>query len=109
MRTERMSRHLYDLAQMTDTSIAGEALANQHLFRSVVEHRRMFIGLKDFDYDTLVPEKINIVPPANIVNLWKTDYETMQNTMIYGSSLPFDKLMVKIKQLNDQINQMEYN
>ena len=109
VRTERMSRHLYDLAQMTDMPIASEALANQHLFRSVVEHRRMFIGLKDFDYDTLVPEKINIVPPANIVNLWKTDYETMQNTMIYGSSLPFDKLMVKIKQLNDQINQMEYN
>jgi len=109
VRIERMSRHLYDLAQMTDTLIADEALANQQLYRSVVEHRRIFIGLKDFDYHRLVPKNINIVPPANVINLWKTDYETMQNTMIYGASLSFDKLMVKIKQLNEQINRMEYD
>ena len=109
VRTERMSRHLYDLAQMTDTPIAGEALENQHLFRSIVEHRRVFIGLKNFDYDTLVPKNINIVPPANVINLWKTDYEIMQNTMISGTSLSFDKLMVKIKQLNEKIVRMKYD
>ncbi len=29
-------------------------------------------------------------------------------TMIYGKSLPFDKLMNKIKQLNERINQIEW-
>jgi hypothetical protein len=108
MRTERMSRHLYDLVQIMDTLVAEKALADKSLYNSVIEHRRTFIGLRDFDYATLAPKMINIVPPDNIIDLWKTDYETMQRTMIYGESLPFKKLLDKIKQLNKRINQLKY-
>jgi hypothetical protein len=106
MRTERMSRHLYDLVRIMDTPIAEKALVDKQLYNSVVKHRRIFIGLKGFDYNTLAPKTISMVPPENIVDLWKTDYETMQNTMIYGKSLPFNKLVDKIKQLNDKMNQI---
>ena len=68
----------------------------------------MFIGLKGFDYSTLQPKALRIVPPADIIALWRKDYEEMQETMIYGDSLPFDKLMEKIRMLNDSINSMEY-
>ncbi|MDR3094364.1 MAG: nucleotidyl transferase AbiEii/AbiGii toxin family protein [Bacteroidales bacterium] len=108
MRTERMSRHLYDLVKILDTPIAVEALSNKELYNSVVEHRRIFVGLKGFDYDTLTPKSINIVPPENIIDLWKTDYEIMQRTMIYGSSLPFNALIEKIKQLNAQVNKIDW-
>ncbi|GHT55634.1 nucleotidyltransferase [Bacteroidia bacterium] len=106
MRSERMSRHLYDVVKIMDTPIAVEALANKELYNSVVEHRRVFIGLKGFDYNTLTPKSINIVPPENIIELWKADYENMQGTMIYGYSLPFVKLIEKIKQLNEKINRI---
>jgi hypothetical protein len=106
IRSERMSRHLYDLVQMMNTSIADEALADKELYDSVVEHRRTFIGLKGFDYDTLAPQRINIIPTTGIIDLWKADYETMQQTMIYGDSLPFDKLMDKIRELNERVNKM---
>jgi predicted nucleotidyltransferase component of viral defense system len=108
MRTERMSRHLYDLVQIMDTPVAEKALADKDLYHSAVEHRRVFIGLRGFDYATLAPKMINIVPPDNIIDLWKADYETMQRTMIYGESLPFKKLLDKIKQLNERINQLEW-
>ncbi|MDR1876415.1 MAG: nucleotidyl transferase AbiEii/AbiGii toxin family protein [Flavobacteriaceae bacterium] len=104
MRTERMSRHLYDLVQIMDTSVATEALTNKKLYSSVVEHRRIFVGLKEFDYSTLAPQSINIIPPANIIDLWRTDYEIMQSTMIYGDTLPFNELIDKIKQLNERVN-----
>jgi hypothetical protein len=55
-------------------------------------------------YDTLAPKSISIVPPENIIDLWKTDYERMQRTMIYGKSLPFNELIDKIKQLNELVN-----
>jgi predicted nucleotidyltransferase component of viral defense system len=71
MRTERMSRHLYDLVKMMNTPIAEEALKNKELYNSVVEHRRIFVGLKGFDYSTLAPKTINIVPPANIIERWE--------------------------------------
>lgn len=105
IRTERMSRHLYDLVRMADTPIAEEALANRQLFRSVVEHRRIFIGLKGFDYDSLAPESIVIVPPQNMIPKWKVDYETMRNTMIYGESPSFNLLIDQIKQLNEKIKE----
>ena len=108
MRTERMSRHLYDLGQIMDTPIAEKALQDKELYNSIVEHRRIFIGLNGFDYSTLAHKTINIVPPENIIELWKADYETMQRTMIYGSSLPFDKLIEKIKHLNEKIRKF-YN
>jgi hypothetical protein len=88
---------------MMGTSIADQALSDKELYDSVVEHRRTFIGLKGFDYDTLAPQHINIIPPPTEIDKWKSDYETMQQTMIYGDSLPFDKLMDKIRELNDKI------
>ena len=108
VRTERMSRHLYDLEKIMDTVIAEEALKNKDLYNSVVEHRRIFIGLNGFDYSTLVPKTIKIVPPDYVIDHWKTDYETMQRTMIYGNSLPFNKLIDKIKQLNGRINDIDW-
>jgi predicted nucleotidyltransferase component of viral defense system len=108
IRNERMSRHLYDLVRIMDTDIAKEALKDKVLYNSVVEHRKIFIGLSGFDYSTLAPKTVNIIPPENIIELWNTDYETMQQTMIYGNSLPVDKLIEKIKQLNNKINRIEW-
>ncbi|MDR0303669.1 MAG: nucleotidyl transferase AbiEii/AbiGii toxin family protein [Chitinispirillales bacterium] len=108
MRTERMSRHLYDLERMYSAGIAEKALLNKELYTNIIEHRRIFIGLKDFDYDTLAPHTIKIIPPDNIITLWKADYETMQETMIYGESLSFSKLIERIKQLNKKINEIEW-
>lgn len=107
IRIDRMSRHLYDLEQIMRTSIAEEALSDSRLYQSVIEHRRMFIGLKEFDYDTLAPLFINIIPPTNIIELWRYDYEQMQETMIYGESLPFDRLIEQIKILNQRIKELD--
>ncbi len=107
-RTERMSRHLYDIGQIMDTSIAEEALGNKDLYYSVVEHRRIFIGIKGFDYNTLTPRHINLHLPDDSYAAWKRDYETMQESMIYGDSLPFDKLLEKIYSLNEKINKLTF-
>lgn len=108
IRTERMSRHIYDISQIMDTPIAERELKDESLYNSVIEHRRRFIGLKGFDYSTLRPQTLSIVPPADVMELWRKDYEMMQESMIYGDSLPFDKLIEKIRDLNDKINSMPY-
>lgn len=109
MRTERMSRHLYDIGQIIDTPIAEEALTDRELYCSVVEHRRTFIGLKGFDYATLLPQTLRIIPPAGIYEAWRKDYETMQETMIYGEAKDFDELMEKIRLLNERIRKLSYS
>jgi predicted nucleotidyltransferase component of viral defense system len=105
VRVERMSRHIYDLAKMIDTSIAENALKNKELYQSIIAHRRMFIAMKEFDYDTLNPTTINIIPPENVIELWKEDYEKMQRTMIFRESLTFSEVIDKITELNKKIRE----
>ena len=103
-----MSRHLYDICQIMDTPIAERALGNKKLYLSVMEHRRVFIGLRGFDYSTLLPQTFNIVPPFDILEKWRQDYREMQNSMIYGNSPSYEHLIEKLKVLNNKINKLEY-
>jgi len=107
IRVERMSRHMYDIGQMLKTPIAEKAIHNTQLYRQVVEHRRTFIGLRDFDYDTLYPATLNIIPPAEVIEQWRTDYENMRLHMIYGESVPFDELVEDLRILNKIINNIQ--
>lgn len=106
IRVKRMSRHMYDIGQMLKTPIAECAINNADLYRQVVEHRRTFIGLRGFDYDTLYPATLNIVPPVSIAEQWKDDYENMRMHMIYGESVPFDELVGNLKELNDRVKKL---
>lgn len=56
---DRMSRHIYGIYKMTDTTIADLALADKDLYLSVIGHRRTFIGLRGFDYGTLLPQTLS--------------------------------------------------
>lgn len=103
IRVERMSRHMYDIGQILKTPIAERAINDADLYRQVVEHRRTFIGLRGFNYDTLYPATLNIIPPISIIEQWKDDYENMQLNMIYGESVPFNELVNNLKDLNDRI------
>ena len=107
IRIERMSRHMYDIGQMLKTPIAERAVNDALLYRQVVEHRRTFIGLRGFDYDTLYPATLNIVPPPSVFEQWKSDYENMRLHMIYGESASFEVLVKELEKLNSIINQIK--
>ncbi|GHT41241.1 nucleotidyltransferase [Bacteroidia bacterium] len=107
IRVNRMSRHLYDIVRMLDTPIAAKALNNNELYKSIIAHRRMFIAIKDFDYDTLLPATINIIPPDSVIAMWEEDYKKMQ-TMIYGESPSFSVIFDKIKHLNEMVNKINW-
>lgn len=104
IRVDRMSRHLYDVHRILKTPIAQEALSDQELYETVIEHRKTFIGLKGFDYSTLHKDTLAFIPPESVYNLWKKDYETMQEEMIYGYSLPFDEMIDELRNFNAKIN-----
>ena len=108
VRTERMSRHLYDLQRMLHTDIAERALTDEQLYRTVLEHRRKFIGLRGFDYDTLYPQSLSLEIPADVLPLWRNDYENMRRSMIYGDSVPFDELLSELRALNARIRELPY-
>lgn len=95
----RKSRHLYDLEKMMDEDFAQKAIRDDELWNTIHHHREVFTPLKDVDYTPDIRKRICLVPPSEFINEWKKDYETMQDTMIYGTSLSFDKLIERIHSL----------
>ena len=110
VRVERMSRHVYDLAMMMDSErkIADRAVNNEELYRTVLEHRRKFIGLKGFNYDELYTDTLCIVPGNEIAERWQEDYKFMGEHMIYGPVPSFEELVEKMTLLNNKIRQLHY-
>lgn len=106
IRIERMSRHLYDVYRIMQTKIAEEALVDDGLYDSVIEHRRKFIGLKGFDYDTLRKGSIKIIPEDEIRAKWETDYKNTVANMIMGEAPSFDKIMEALEILSRSINRI---
>ena len=107
IRVDRMSRHIYDLEKMMDTDFAIDALNDGELYNAIVAHRSTLTKMKEVDYTTHTLDKINFIPPLNVIDLWKADYESMQKNMIYGKSLPFDELIDRIKELNKRFRSIE--
>lgn len=108
IRTERKSRHLYDLEKMMDKDFAINVLEDKDFYLHIVKHRQTIIPIRGIDYANHTPEKINLIPPDNFIAVWKKDYELMQQSMIYRESLSFDKLMERIVTLKKRINKIKH-
>lgn len=106
-RSYRMSRHLYDLEKIMDTAFGKEALADKQLYMTIVNHRSKFNRMPGIDYSLHSPATINILPPDNVIDDWKADYENMRNSFIYGQdTLTFQDLMDRIMTLQERIRQL---
>lgn len=103
IRVERMSRHLYDLEKLMDTIHGSEALKDVELYYTIVEHRKNFNAIRGIDYANHDPQLINILPPEETIRDWEKDYKTMQESMFYGDTINFGKLMERITELNTRI------
>jgi hypothetical protein len=108
IKVERRSRHLYDIEKMMNTEYSEKALTDENLYQHIVEHRRTITPLRGIDYANHSDNKINFIPPLNIIEKWKKDYQQMQESMIYKDSLPFNELIAKLQLLQDRINKLKY-
>jgi len=98
-RYQRMSRHLYDLEKLMDTPFAQEALKNDELYDAIIAHRARFYHVGGVNYELDRKEAINFVPKGELADRYRADYELMQQSFIYGKSLDFDLLMLRLENL----------
>lgn len=92
----RMSRHFYDIGQILDSEYGKDALQDTELFKSIIEHRKVFTPVKTTDYDALSLNTLNITPPEGQMKNFKSDYREMQSNMIHGTSKDFEVLLDEI-------------
>ncbi|MDR1654075.1 MAG: nucleotidyl transferase AbiEii/AbiGii toxin family protein [Prevotellaceae bacterium] len=93
---DRKSRHLYDLEKMMDKDFAKSAISGNELWQAIHHHREVFTRVNGVDYTHDIRKNIVLIPPPQVLDDWKQDHKKMQSTMIYGTSLPFDKLLTRM-------------
>ena len=109
IRVERMSRHLYDIIKLAKAGYMDKAIPNPALYQTIVEHRQKFNKVGGVDYNLHAPQSINPVPPAKVLNAWKTDYNTMVEQMIYEQNPPsFEQILEEITVIKNKINTLPW-
>lgn len=94
----RLSRHLFDLYRIKQSPYAESALADKELFDVIVAHRKQFNPIRGISYENHTFQAINFIPPAEVIDLWRQDYEQM-GVMIFGEKPSFDEIIQEMSSL----------
>lgn len=104
IRSERMSRHLFDLYQLYYTDYGKNALADDELFEKIVVFREKMNRSKWINYENHKKGFINIIPPKEVIKEWENDYKIMQSNMIVGESPSFEILIQTMEEIMKILN-----
>lgn len=108
-RVDRLSRHLYDIYQLTKAGIAAKAIIDKELYETIVAHRYKFSRVGDVDYNNHNPKTLNPIPPEEVISDWESDYVKMKEDMIYEESKPsFKDLINNLKGLISQLQALNW-
>lgn len=100
---ERQSRHLYDLVQMMNKGIDQTVIDDTSLYNNLLEHRSHYVKLKGIVYKDMELGKLAFLPPYQLLDNFRKDYETMREQMIYGEVPDFNQLMNQLRELNKKL------
>lgn len=106
VRTERMSRHLYDIVQILKTPIGEKAISDKGLYGKIVNHRQRLTRVSGVDYGAMLKGELAILPPKEIEPLWRTDYIQMCRSMIYSNPPSFDELLAELQRLQEKLRKI---
>jgi hypothetical protein len=102
---ERLSRHWYDLAKLSDSWVGDQALNDVEILVDFIKHKKVFFNAGYANYDKCLSGNFKLIPnKAEIANL-KSDYQIMkQSGMFYGDSPKFDEIISELCKREALIN-----
>lgn len=100
----RLSRHYYDVAMMTDGEVGKAALADKELLESVCGHNQLAFKQAWKKFEEAVPGGVRIVPQPELRRVLERDYDAMKG-MVLGEAPSFDWIMEQLRSAEDKINE----
>ena len=101
---QRIARHYYDVAMITETPVGRTALLNTDLLKAVREHNLIAFRQASKKFEEAVPGSIRLVPRSNLCQAIEQDYQAMQS-MILGNAPDFAWIMSRIQHAETVINE----
>lgn len=109
MKVDRLSRHLYDIYQLTKAGVAEAAINDKSLYETIVSHRFKFSRVGHVDYNLHNPKTLDPTPVEAVFEDWKTDYNKMTEDMIYEEPKPsFKDLINNLNELKGILQNIEW-
>jgi len=104
--TSRLSRHWYDLDQLSSSPIGANALASRDLLDDVVQIKKVFYRSGRAAYDLCATGGLRLVPAeASVAAHLGTDYEEMIRAGYFEGAPPkFDDILTRLSALQSEIN-----
>ncbi len=102
---DRISRHWYDIAMLTNHDIGKQALTNRELLNEVIKIKKTFYNSPFAKYDDCLNGNLRLIPNDDYLKLLKDDFNKMlNNKMFYGEQPDFENIIEEIRILEDCIN-----
>ena len=102
-RSDRISRHYYDLAMLAHSKYKPAAIEDLQLLARVVEHKKCFFRCGWANYDQAKPGSLCLLPrPQRLAGLQR-DYAQM-SSMFFGDRPSFDDVLQILADLENEIN-----
>ena len=102
---DRISRHYYDVAMITETESGTSALSNIALLDAVRNHNLIAFRQAWKRFEEAVPGSLRLVPQAELRTVIESDYGAMEG-MILGEAPRFEWVMEQIQYAEATINRM---
>ena len=104
-RSLRMSRYLYDLERLMDTEYGVAALSDSDLYNEIIWHRSVFNHIDEVDYSSHSSDRINFLPPEELMAEWRKDYNSLVEHFLYNNEehLTFDQLIDRMRLLLERV------
>ena len=103
-----MSRHYYDLYQLSRNNIGQQALNRRDLLDRVVTHKRLFFASAWAHYETATSGIFHLVPPEERMPILRADYARLRE-MIFGEAPAWKRIIQTLRELENQIQQKKDN
>jgi hypothetical protein len=108
-RLNRLSRHIYDIYQLSKSGVNKKSLNDKGLYQTIVAHRYLFSKIGGVDYNTLNPKTLDPIPPKSLKKVWEVDYSKMVESMIYEKNPPtFEQLIDNLEDLKEQLHNVSW-
>lgn len=101
--TDRLSRHYYDVAMITQTERGRSALSDVELLESVRNHNLIAFRQAWKRFEEAVPGSLKLVPQTEIRQMIERDYGAMQG-MVLGEAPDFEWIMNQLRHAETAIN-----
>lgn len=102
---DRMARHWYDLARLSDHDIGIQSLANADLLSQVISVKTQFFSYGYSRYDLCNTGGMMLIPRDEVLNSLELDYKEMLKAgMFYGEAITFEGIVDRLSKLQEEIN-----